>query len=187
MTEGSNEVVEMFTAWRNGDAEAGEQLFQLLYDDLSGIASALLRREREDISLVTGDLVHETIARLLRTDDFTANDRAHFLNLCAKVMKQVLTDSARRRDRHKRKGVKVTLSSSEEDFGVVELDLLALDHAMRRLRAIDPSRADIVEMRYFGGMTLEEIASLQGVSRETVKRVWAAARLWLEEAIKNDI
>lgn len=186
MAEGDDEA-RLFAAWRKGDEAAGDRLFERLYGDLANIASSLLRRERSDISLATGDLINEAVVRLLGAAALDVTDRAHLLRLSARVMRRVLLDAAQRKARRKRKGANITLRPSQDGAGAANIDLVTLDHALRRLHVIDPVRAEIVTMRYFGGMTIEEIAAALGVSRETVKRSWSAARLWLEEAIRHDI
>lgn len=186
MTTNEDDVAALLSAWRGGDEAARDVLFDRIYDELATIASILLRREDPNISIFTGDLVNEAIIRLLRTSEIDVVDRNHLLALSAHVMRHVLLDAARSRNRHKRNGAIVTLTQSKEHFDGAGHEMLALDRALLRLNVIDPERAAIVEMRYFAGLTIEEIASVQNVSAATVKRRWDAARLWLREAIDND-
>jgi RNA polymerase sigma factor (TIGR02999 family) len=183
----NNDIAMLLAAWRSGDKVARDRLFDMLYGELTTIASRLLNRERQGISLCTGDLVNEAIIRLLQSADIDVVDKNHLLALSARVMHHVLLDAARRRNRQKRKGFNVTLIQSGGSPGPLDYDLLDLERAFVRLKAIDPARAEIVEMRYFAGLTIEEIASIQDVSPATVRRRWDAARLWLKEAIENDI
>lgn len=173
--------------WRNGDDDARDQLFTLLYDEFATIASALLRRERNHVSLFTGDLVNEAIVRLFNAADIEIADRTHLLALSARVMRRVLLDSARRKNRRKRRSLHVTLSEGHGVNANEGADYELLERALIRLAAVDRSRAEIVELRYFGGLTIEEIAQVKGVSASTVKRSWEAARLWLREAMENDV
>lgn len=179
-----DESEALLARWRKGDEAAKDQLFSLLFGDLSRIASILLKRERQPVSLSTGDLVNESIVRILTSARVSVSDKNHLLSLAARVMRQVLVDLARRRMRNKRDGVLVSLT------GVGELDAdadtIALDRALTRLSAIDPGRSAIVEMRYFGGMTVEEIADVLAISPATVKRRWEAARIWLRDQLLDE-
>lgn len=179
----SDTPVALLHRWRNGDDGAGDLLFTILYDEFATIASALLRREQNQVSLFTGDLVNEAVVRLLNASDLQVVDRAHLLALSARVMRRVLLDSARRRNRLRRRGTHITLSEGRG----AGADHESLERALIRLTAIDPGRAEIVEMRYFAGLTIEEIAHVKGVSASTVKRSWEAARLWLREAMEHDV
>lgn len=176
----------LLEACRQGDDDARSRLLELLYDELRTIASLLLKREQGNVSLLTGDLVNEAIMRLLQTSELKVNDRNHLLALSARVMRHVLVDAAKSKGRHKRKGVHITLTQSNIEPGTVDVDVLRLEQALLRLSAIDPARAEIVEMRYFAAMTIEEIADVKDVSPATVRRMWGAARLWLKNAMKND-
>jgi RNA polymerase sigma factor (TIGR02999 family) len=173
----------LLDAWQAGDASARDQLFTRVQDELRNIAAALLRRERGS-SLSSGDLVNEAVLRLIRLDRMQWNDKAHFMALASRVMRQVLVDRARARLADKRFHDRVTLNTG---LGADEpaVDLIDLDLALLRLEALDPERAGIVEMRYFGGMSLEEIAEVAGLSLATVKRRWRATRAWLFEALRD--
>lgn len=173
--------------WRDGDDGARDRLFEILYSEFATIASALLRRETNQVSLVTGDLVNEAVVRIFNASNVEIADRAHLLALSARVMRRVLLDAARRRNRQKRRSVHVTFSEEHGGDASVSADYEALERALVRLTAIDADRAEIVEMRYFAGLTIDEIAHVKGVSASTVKRSWEAARLWLKEAMEHDI
>lgn len=180
------DVAALLEACRQGDDGARSQLLELLYEELMSIASLLLKREERNVSLLTGDLVNEAIVRLLQSAALNVNDKNHLLALSARVMRHVLVDAAKSKGRDKRKGVNVTLTQSNIDPGAADIDVLLLERALMRLNAIDPVLAEVVEMRYFGGMTVDEIADVKGVSPATIRRAWNAAKLWLRNAMKND-
>lgn len=174
----------LLAAWRAGDLTARDRLFALFYPELERAAAAMIRRE-PGLSLSTGDLVHEAVARLIALKRIAWNDRAHFMALAARMMRRALLDHVRARRRLKREHQKVQLSTGlaeEPDF-----ELEALNAALERLAALDPERADIVEMRYFAGMEVAGIAEVLGLSESTVKRRWNAARIWLQEALTPDV
>lgn len=173
--------------WREGDDGARDRLFEILYSEFATIASALLRRETNQVSLFTSDLVNEAVVRIFNASNVEIADRAHLLALSARVMRRVLLDAARRRNRQKRRSLHVTFSEAHGGDASASADYEALERALVRLTAIDADRAEIVEMRYFAGLTIDEIAHVKGVSASTVKRSWEAARLWLKEAMEHDI
>ena len=172
----------LLTAWRNGDIVARDKLFALLYVELRKVATVLLRGEGR-VSLSTGDLVNEAVMRLIKLDQIDWQDKAHFMALSARMMRRVLIDHARRKDTDKRQHQKVTLITRIVGERAETIDLMSLEQALIRLQAIDSERADIVEMRYFGGLTLDEIAEVMQVSPSTVQRSWRASRAWLRTAI----
>ena len=175
----------LFDQWREGAPSAGNQLFSLLQQELSQIARLLLQKSERTPSLSTGDLVNEALVRLFKNRNLTPSDRAHLLALSARAMRYVLIDRLRAKTRDKRHGQHIALSSDGGELSSLSVDLLALDHALRRLSAVDPKRAELVEMRFFAGMTIDDIALAQGVSPATVKRLWTSTRLWLQEALTN--
>ena len=174
----------LLSAWRAGDILARDALFERLYIELRKISAVLLRGEGR-VSLSTGDLVNEAVMRLIKLDQIDWQDKAHFMALSARMMRRVLIDHARRKDTDKRQHQKVTLITQIIGREHETIDLLNLEQALIRLRAIDPERADIVEMRYFGGMSLEEIAEVLIVSPSTVQRTWRSSRAWLRTAISE--
>lgn len=171
----------MLGAWRRGDRPARDRLFGMLYGELSQSAAAMLRGER-DVSLSVGDLVHETILKLIRLDQIDWQDRAHFMALTSMMMRRALIEHVRAKRRDKRHHQKVELHTNLPDVG--NADLEEINEALEALGRIDKERADIVEMRYFGGMEIADIAAVLGLSESTVKRRWQAARLWLYEALQ---
>ena len=170
----------LLAAWRAGDLHARDRLFALFYPELRRAAAAMVRRE-PGLSMSTGDLIHEAVARLMRLNSIEWQDRAHFLALSATMMRRALLDHVRSRRRLKREHEKVELTTRIADAPNIELE--ALNDALDSLAAIDRERADIVEMRYFGGMEIADIAVVLGLSESTVKRRWNGARLWLLEAL----
>ncbi|WP_239018213.1 ECF-type sigma factor [Sphingomonas flavalba] len=178
-TESSHRLL---AAWRQGDDAARDQLVALLHPALSQIAAAQLRGE-QNASLSTGDLVNDAVLRMVRQGNIGINDRAHFLALASRLMRNILIDHARAKRAGKRRHFKVELTTRVE--GEQRHDLIALEDALKRLGTYDMKLAELVEMRYFGGMTLADIAAVYGVSEATVKRRWFAARAWLADALIN--
>ena len=177
MGDGSaGDISTLFRDWRSGDAVARNRLIDQLYPDLSQTAAALLRHEK-GVSFSSGDLVHDTVMRLIQLDRIQLADRAHFLALSAHMMRQVLIDHVRSRRRDKRRHVKVELTTRIE--GAQPLDFELIESALRKLAEVDESHAQVVEMRYFGNMTIGDVAEVLGCSEITVKRRWRAARAWL--------
>lgn len=186
MPKNTDRISYLLENWRAGDDEAKEELFNAIHLELYKIASFLLRREGRPISLSTGDLVNDATLRLLQSNDISSTDKAHFLALAARVMRHVLIDAARKRHAEKRRKIAVTLTSNEIANDLYPFEFQALETALLRLKAIDPDRAEIVVMRYYGGMTSEEIGQVIGVSEATVKRSWRVARAWLRGAIETN-
>ncbi|MBL8772349.1 MAG: sigma-70 family RNA polymerase sigma factor [Phenylobacterium sp.] len=173
-------VRELLAAWRRGDRAARDRLFEILYAELTQAAAGMLRGERH-VSLSVGDLVHETILKLIALDRIDWQDRAHFMALTSVMMRRALVEHVRAKRRAKRDHQKVELVTNIPD--AVNADLEDINDALDQLSRIDSERADIVEMRYFGGMEIADIAVVLNLSESTVKRRWQAARLWLYEAL----
>lgn len=173
----------LLSAWRSGDTTARDDLFTLLYSELRQVSAALLRTESNS-SLSTGDLVNEATLRLIRLEQIDWVDKSHFLALSARAMRRILIDHARKKKSDKRFHHKVTLVTRLE--GVEQrLDIEVLEKALIRLTVIDADMANIVELRYFGGMSVQEIAEVVGTSQSTIKRQWRVARAWLLDAMKE--
>lgn len=170
--------------WREGEDEARDALIGRLHPELSRIAAARLRREANS-SLSTGDLINEAVMRLIETDGLGLSDRKHLIALSSRLMRHILTDHARAKNTDKRGHHKVELNTRIE--GEQKLDLNSLETALIRLGAIDRELVSLVEMRYFGGMTLADIGEVMGQSEATAKRRWFAARAWLADALANPI
>lgn len=175
---------KLLADWRAGDDRARDLLVALLHPELSQIAAAQLRREQNS-SLSTGDLINDAVVRLIRLGKIGINDRAHFLALSSRLMRNILVDHARAKQAGKRDHFKVELTTRVE--GEQRHDLIALESALVRLGAFDIKLAGLVEMRYFGGMTLADIAAVEGFSEATAKRRWFAAQAWLADALSNSI
>ncbi|MFL6203215.1 MAG: ECF-type sigma factor [Thermoanaerobaculia bacterium] len=186
-----SDVTVLLHAARRGDPGAEEEVYALLYDDLQRLARAQLASgRRPGDTLNTTALVHEAYLRLSQGSDLDVVSRAHFFNLAARVMRNVLVDFARRRDAEKR-GAALRVSWPEGmDLAVPaeasEVDLLALDHALARLQEESPRLARVVELRFFAGLALEEIAGLLDVGERTLKRDWRKARAFLLVELRND-
>jgi RNA polymerase sigma factor (TIGR02999 family) len=178
----SHEVTQLLLNWSRGDPESLERLIPLVYEELHRLAHSCLRRERPGHTLQATALVHEAYLRLVDQSQVQWQNRAHFLAIAANLMRKILINYARDRKRYKRGGGGQKLSL--EDVHAVSkepgVDLVALDEALERLAAIDPQQGRIVELRYFGGLTIEETAEALGTSPATVKREWSLARAWLD-------
>lgn len=174
-------VTTLLRAWAQGDEAAGERLFPLLYGELRRQAARYMRRERRGHTLQPSGLVNEAYLRLAGSPAPDWHDRTHFFAIAARVMRQVLVDHARRRQAAKREGCQVTL----EDAGAPEapLELLDLESALAELVALDPRQARVVELRFFGGLDVDETAEVLGLSPRTVKREWQTARAWLQHRL----
>lgn len=181
------DVTQLLLDWNAGDQHALAELMPLVYAELRQIAARQLRRERSDHTLQATALVHEAWLRLVQTERLTWQNRAHFLGVAAELMRRVLVDHARRRSAGKR-GSGETRLSLNEAIDVAqprEINLLALDDALTSLAALDPRQSKIVELKYFGGLEIEEIAEVVGISPATVKRDWQWARAWLHREISR--
>ena len=178
------DITRLLKEWRDGSKIARDELFSRLYKELRLVSSALLRNEGR-VSLSTGDLVNDASARLIRLDNIDWQDKAHFMALSARMMRRVLVDHARKKDTDKRHHQKVTLVTHLMGGNSEAVNIQKLEHALLRLHAIDPVRADIVEMRYYGGLSLEEIGAVVGMSPSSIKRNWRASRAWLLSAMED--
>lgn len=172
---------------RAGRRESADALFERLYEELRGLAHARLSGHRPGATLDTTGLVHEAYLRLVDRSRVTANDRAHFLALASRAMRFVLLDRARARVRQKRGGPRTDLPLDEVQVAADEkaVDLLVLDGALSGLRAHSERLADVVEYRFFGGLTYDEMAEATGRSVATVERDWVRARTWLYRALQG--
>jgi RNA polymerase sigma factor (TIGR02999 family) len=177
-----DDVTGLLRSWSEGDELAFERLIPLVYDDLHRMALRYLARERSDVSLQATGLVNEICLRLLGWDQARWQDRQHFFSVSAQMMRRVLVDIARRRRAHRRGGpaaVRVPLDGIDVPVPRPDLDLIAIDRALEKLAAEDARKARVVELRFFGGLSMEEIAQTLGVSLRTVHSDWAFARAWL--------
>jgi RNA polymerase sigma-70 factor, ECF subfamily len=176
------DVTDLLAAFRNGEREAGSRLAELTYRELRKIAAGHMRRERSARSIQATDLVHEAYMRLFgQAAGAHYRDRAHFFQIASHIMRQVLIDRARKRRSDKRGGdvPQISLDRALDFAEARSADLLLLDDALNRLKSLDARQCQIVELRFFGGMSEDEIAELLGVSTRTVNREWRLARAWL--------
>ena len=180
VTADTRQVTDLLLQMRDGDTNAMDRLFPLVYEELRRLAHAQLRRERPDHTLGTTGLVHETYVRLVDQTRVEWRDRGHFFVAAAWAMRRILVDYARRNRTARRGGGSVRLTLNE-DVPAAERGemLLALDEALDRLAALDRRLSQVVECRYFGGLTEQETADALGVTRRTIQRDWAKARGWL--------
>lgn len=180
-TPSSTEVTQLLLAWGQGDGTALERLMPLVYDELKRLAHRYMGGERENHDLQTTALVNEAYLRLIDSSRVQWQNRAHFFAVSSQLMRRVLVDIARARDRGKRGGGRVQVTLNESIGGTDErrTDLIALDDALTTLAATDERASRVVEMRFFGGLENAEIAEALGISVETVKRDWRWSRAWL--------
>lgn len=187
----SGPVTELLTRWREGDEQALEAVVPLVYKELHDLAHGYLRRERPGHTLQSMALVHEAYLRMVDQGPLDTRNRAHFVAVAARLMRQILVDYARSHGAAKRgAGLRVTLgaAAAKPDPGPgpeTGTDLLALDEALAELSRLDERQGQIVELRYFGGMTVEETALVLGISPATVKREWTLAKAWLSRRIRK--
>ncbi|CAN5601158.1 sigma-70 family RNA polymerase sigma factor [soil metagenome] len=178
-------VTQMLVDWSRGNREAAVQLMPLVYDELRLIARGYLQRERSDHTLQATALVHEAYLRMVDQTQLSWENRAHFFGMAAQVMRRILVDHARRHRAEKRGGewAKVELDEARLSASLRPVDLVALDEALLDLAKLDPRQSQIVELRFFGGLTIEEAAEVLDVSPRTVRREWRIAKAWLRREI----
>lgn len=177
----SSEVTELLVRWRGGDREALDALLPLVYDELRRIARHYLQSERSGHTLQSTALVNEAYVRMVAQDFPEWQSRAHFFAVAAQLMRQILVDYARSHRASKRGGnvYKVTLDEAEGQPVKTDVDILALDEALKELAEMDPQQSRVVELKFFAGLSIEHTAEVLGVSPSTVKRDWVTARAWL--------
>jgi len=183
----SQPVSDLLAKWRAGDEESLRRLLPVVYNELRRVAHFHLRKERPGHTLQTTALVHEAYLCLVKQEAMNFENRAHFLAVCAQLMRQILVQYARRRNAAKRDGgYKLTLD--DHAMALVEnrsVDLVALDDALNGLAELDLQQSRIVELRFFGGLSIEETSKVLGISPATVKRHWTTARVWLHTQINR--
>ena len=185
-TEKSQGITRILQEWSEGEQEASERLMPLVYEELRRQASMYMRRERIGHTLQTTALIHEAYLKLIDQRDVNWQNRAHFFGIAAQAMKRILVDHAKSKHRGKRGGIVENLPLDEARFVISEgksVDLIALDEALTRFAKFDPQQAKIVELKYFAGMQIEEIAEALRISPTTVKREWNSAKAWLHNEI----
>ncbi len=180
-------ATQLLVAWGAGDRQALDQMLPLVYDELHHLAVNYLSREGEGHTLQPTALVHEAYLRLINQRQVDWRNRAQFFGVAAGMMRRILVNHARDRVAGKRGGNRqqVSLSLVEAPSGGGEVELIALEDALARLSSLDARKAKVVELRFFGGLTMEEIAEVLEISRATVEREWSFARAWLYDAIEG--
>lgn len=185
----SGEVTALLRAWHAGDEDAYRQLSSMLYNELRREAARRLRGPRPGDTLQTTALVHETFVRLAAAHRVDWQDRGHFLAVAGRTMRRVLVDLFREHRAAKRgaRADHVPLDSGIAAAGVPSVDLIALDRALERLAALDPRKVQVIELKFFAGLTLEETAEVLNVSRDTIARDWRMARTWLHNELSSPL
>ena len=177
-------VSDLLKKWRAGDAEALNDLVPLVYADLRKLAHHYLQKQRPDHTLQSAALVHEAYMRLAKHEKMRFENRAHFFAVLAKIMRQILVDYARNQHAAKRGGgIKLVLDEAIDSSPLPQVSVVVLDDALQELSRLDSRQGQIVELRFFGGLSIDETALVLGVSSATVRREWMTARLWLKKQI----
>jgi RNA polymerase sigma factor (TIGR02999 family) len=181
------DVTELLLAWKEGDSAARDALFDAVYDELRRLARMRLARERPDQSLAPTALVHEAYLKLVDQRRVQWQNRSHFFAIAGKVMRRILVDHARARAAAKRGGdARVPLDDVEAALAPLEIDVLALDAALEKLASLDRRQSELVELRFFAGLTVDETAATLDVAPITVKRDWALAKAWLFRELQDE-
>lgn len=178
-------ITQLLQRWSRGEAEAFDELVPLVYDELKVIADRQLRREAPGHTLPGTAIVHEAYLRLVDQNQAQWKDRAHFFGVAARLVRQILVDHARAKKAEKRGSGQIAVSLDEVQVAAPAVDLLELDGALMELNKVDELQTQIVELRFFSGMTVEETASCLGLEPHIVKQEWAMARAWLYRYLKE--
>ena len=183
------EITQLLIGWGEGDERALEKLMPIVYTELRRMAGNFMRRQSPDHTLQATALVNEAYMRLIDSSRVNWQNRTHFFAICAQLMRRILVDFARKKNSLKRGGdrIQITLTERVEKPVEKEEDLVALDEALTRLAEFSPRQAQIVELRYFAGLTDEQIAEAIDVSSRTVRRDWAVARAWLYRELSSGV
>ena len=187
MSPSPTNLTQLLIAWGDGNQAAGDQLAPLVYRELHRLAVSHMRRQRSDHTLQPTALVNEVYLRLIDEKHIRWQNRAHFFGMAAQMMRYILIDYARQREAAKRGGAaeRLSLTFAEQLSGEPAVDLLALHAALERLEEIDARQSRVVELRFFGGLGIEETAAVMNLSAATVKREWRMAKAWLYQEIGN--
>ena len=187
--QSSKEITRLLVAWSDGDDAALDQLAPLIHAELHRLAHQHMRRERPGHVLQTSALINEAYLRLIDWKNVRWQNRAHFFGVAAQLMRRILVDFARDRQYLKRGGGAVQVSLTEAASFIVHRsgDFVALDEALKALAEIDPRKVKVVEMRFFAGLSVEEVAELLNVSKETVMRDWRLAKVWLLRELDGEV
>jgi len=189
MTRPPHEVTQLLVAWSDGDRAALDQLTPLVYEELHRLARNHMSRERQGHTLQTSALVNEAYVRLIDQKNVRWQNRAQFFSIASRLMRRILVDYARSHRYAKRGGDMRRVSLDEAAIVAQEpaAELVALDDALKSLAALDPRKCQVVELRFFGGMSVEESAEVLGVSVVTVMRDWSTAKAWLQRAMEKEV
>ncbi len=185
--QSSEGITRLLVDWGKGDQAALEKLMPLVYSELRRLASNYLRRERAEHTLQPTALVNEAYLKLVDQRNARWQNRAHFFGIAAQLMRRILVDHARQRQAVKRGGVdqqRLSITSAEAVVKQPEIDILALNEALDELAEMDPQQSRIVELKFFGGLSIEETAEVLGISHATVERDWKLARAWLRRQLE---
>ena len=184
-----SETTQLLLAWAGGDARALAALTPRIYRQLRRMAAALVKGEHQRQTLQATDLVHEVYLRLIDVEHVTLQGKAHFYAICAQMMRRILVDAARKRATAKRGGgfTRIDLREAPDLGGRKDRELIALHNALEELKSSDARKAKVVELRYFGGLSVPEAATVLGVSEETITRDWRLARGWLLKEMAHKI
>ena len=188
MSKEAENITELLVGYGRGDKEALDKLMPIVYDELRRQAARYLRKERPGHTLQTTALIHEPYVRLVDQRHVQWQNRAHFFGIAAQLMRRILVDHARTKQRVKRGGSDVRVSIEDANVAVKgqDLDVVALDEALQRLAEIDEQQSRVVELRFFSGLSVEETAEVLGISKATVKRDWGMAKAWLHRELTGD-
>lgn len=181
-------ITQLLQELRNGERQTLDEILPLVYDELRRLAKSYLSRERDNHTLQPTALVHEAYLRLIGQKEIEWQNRAHFFGVSARLMREILIEYARGRNRQKRGGENKTQIALDENISFIsqnELDVIAVDDALTKLEKLDERQARIVEMKFFGGLTVEEIGEVLSISPATVKREWSSAKLLLYKMLNN--
>lgn len=180
-------ITHFLKAWGEGDKKALDEIMPLIYDELHRLALNRLRQERADHTLQATALVNEAYMRLAEWQSIEWQNRAHFIGVAAQVMRNILVDYARKHIAGKRGGdrYRISFAAVPNLKQEVDLDLVALDDALKTLETLDPQQSRLIELRYFGGLSIEETAAVLGISETAVSREWKLAKIWLMHELEN--
>jgi len=185
-TSSSNEVTRLLVDWGNGNQAALDELLPVVYEELHRLAGRYMGRERQGHTLQASALINEAYLRLVDQKSVRWQNRAHFFGVAARLMRQILVDHARSRSRAKRGGDARMVTLTEPSVIAKEIeDVIALDDALKHLSEMDARKSQIVEMKFFGGLTTEEVAEVLNVTTRTVEREWRKAKAWLYKAVTS--
>jgi RNA polymerase sigma factor (TIGR02999 family) len=187
MAHSPEDITGLLVEWGKGDKAALDRVIPLVYEELRRLARRQMRGERTGDTFQTTALVHEAYVRLVDYERIQPRDRAHFLGIASQAMRRILIERARSRNAAKRGsgGQRVSLDEIADVSDERAADLIALDEALKNLVTFDPRKAQIVELKYFGGLTIEETAEVLEISTPTVEREWRTAKIWLHREIKG--